>query len=82
MLPPELIQLGVASVAVAVIWYLLKLVIDGKLFTSDSIKVRDDRILDLTKSVETLTSALKSSNDQSATVIALWKALQSAGEDE
>ena len=81
-MPPEIVQLGVAGVAVAIIWYVLKLIVDGKLHTDGEIKIRDDRITALTQNVETLTSALRSSNEQSATLMALWKALRPDDEGE
>lgn len=86
---PDPIQLGVAGICVAILGWILKLFIDGKIHTDSEIKVfdkriadRDARIEELLESNATLTSALAASNEQSKTVIALFKALQSGGEED
>lgn len=80
-LPAEIVQLGVAGVVAAVLWYILKLVVDGKLHTDSEIEVRDQRVSELLSQVNTLTSALNAANEQSRTIITLWKALQAEDDD-
>jgi len=82
MLPPDLVQLGVAGVVAGLLLYLLKLILDGKLHTEAEIKIRDEYVKELLTQIETMTAALSASNEQSRAIISLWKALQHRDAEE
>lgn len=87
-MPPDLLQLGVAGVIAAMLIYILKLILDGRLHTDSEIAVRDkqiserdERIRDLLKQNETLAVSLAAANEQARAIISIWKALGSDHED-
>jgi hypothetical protein len=62
---------------IGVALWVLKLFIDGKIHSQSEMDIVQHRVDDLLGSVKALTTALDSSNQQSSTIISLFKTLQS-----
>jgi hypothetical protein len=67
-----LVTAGGGAVAI----WVLKQFIDGKIHSSSEVGVYQQRIDNLTLEVKLLTKALNTANQQSSTILSLYKALQ------